>query len=424
MTMTRVLIFLFIYSFFSCSSKNGSYPNNNASSLGYMVPKLKSSNTDSITNLIVDVQKLLPSLKTSDIIDSIWWVPLETNQYSYLGGIGEFEFYDGKIFILDNVIAEQLVVYDSFGKHLYTLKGQGKGPREFQAPWAFTIDKLRNQILINDDFLRKILYYSLEGKFVKEVTGVPFRFNEFHFLDSTNLAFHTSRRQNDHLDEISGYSLVVGPSTDSLVAKGFPFVPTQGVKMMGNSFVNFGGTLFYHYPLRDTIYEITKEAVIPQIVVNFGKNKLPKDFEIGINTHEFQKKYLDNKESDFAFVNSSRGFFISDHHLFVEGTYKGNRLFIYHFKETGQTLFTNKLEKDLPETLFFGSFCGSYNNTLVNYVSPEEIMQAKEYFDKNPEAKEKISTEILTEIKRLSEKTMPLLVFYTLKNKYTPHNNL
>src|SRR5690606_32553013 len=157
--------------------------------LGYNVPPLLHLSNDSLTEIEVNLSNMLSSIRTSEIIDSIWWVPLETTENSTFGVVQQVEFYDGKIFILDNIMASGLFVFDSLGKHLYTIDTHGKGPGEFYQPTSFTINREKNEIVISDDWQGKLLSYDLTGNFLKEITKFSLRFNEMQFIDTNKIIF-------------------------------------------------------------------------------------------------------------------------------------------------------------------------------------------------------------------------------------------
>lgn len=381
--------------------------------LGYNVPPLLHLSNDSLTEIEVNLSNMLSSIRTSEIIDSIWWVPLETTENSTFGVVQQVEFYDGKIFILDNIMASGLFVFDSLGKHLYTIDTHGKGPGEFYQPTSFTINREKNEIVISDDWQGKLLSYDLTGNFLKEITKFSLRFNEMQFIDTNKIIFHTGRRANGHILELKYNSIVIGTPGGDFTAKNFAYDPSQQLKHGNKSFFRYNDELYFHYPFRDTVYQVDAQRIVPQYVINLGENKLPIDFELGLDARGFSKKY-ENKKSSYAYT-SPMGFFISDHHIYHEVVYKRRRVFVYYSKDSGKVRFTDNLITDLPQTVLFGAYCGGYGDVMVNFVPPEVTIQANEYFSKNPKDAASVSPATLSLIKEMSSNAMPMLVCYTLK---------
>lgn len=77
---------------------------------------------------------------------------------------------DGNVYILDNVAVE-LRVFDKDGNYLYSIGQKGQGPGEMQRPSLppFQITP-QNEILVSDPPTRRIIFYSLKGDYLRQIS--------------------------------------------------------------------------------------------------------------------------------------------------------------------------------------------------------------------------------------------------------------
>ena len=82
---------------------------------------------------------------------------------------------DGNLYILDN-IAIEVRVFDKYGNYLYSIGQKGQGPGEMQRPSLppFQIT-LQNEILVSDPPTRRIIFYSLQGDYLRQISIASIR---------------------------------------------------------------------------------------------------------------------------------------------------------------------------------------------------------------------------------------------------------
>lgn len=122
-------------------------------------------------------------IKLSDFVDSVKWIPLELTQECVIGKISQVYFLDSLILIADSK-AGTLLFFDMSGKYRYKIDHRGKGPGEYATIRHMLYDPDGRRILVYDDVLRKLIYYTLNGKMLKEISN----FNEGYAIrDLVNL---------------------------------------------------------------------------------------------------------------------------------------------------------------------------------------------------------------------------------------------
>jgi len=75
----------------------------------------------------------------------------------------------GNIYVLDRK-ASHIKVYDKNGKFLKTISKKGQGPGEVQGPRDIHITP-KGEILVNDSSTRRLLFFSLDGQFIREISA-------------------------------------------------------------------------------------------------------------------------------------------------------------------------------------------------------------------------------------------------------------
>jgi len=89
--------------------------------------------------------------------------------YMLLEPVGLEVDAQGNIYVLDRK-ASHVKVYDKNGKFLRTISKKGQGPGEVQGPRDIHITP-EGKILVNDMLTRRLLFFSLDGQFIKEVSA-------------------------------------------------------------------------------------------------------------------------------------------------------------------------------------------------------------------------------------------------------------
>lgn len=103
----------------------------------------------------------------STFVDSIHYIPLETNDECLIGKIGDVIITPQHIFVSDE--QKQVIwIFNPKGEYLNNISRQGNGPEEYMHILQFEYDKQNNQIAILD-WNKWILYYDLNGGFIRRI---------------------------------------------------------------------------------------------------------------------------------------------------------------------------------------------------------------------------------------------------------------
>ncbi len=103
-------------------------------------------------------------------VDSVSFIPLETTDSSLIAKIAKILFFDDLMAIHDYKTSA-ILLFDTKGHYLRNIGRKGQGPGEYAFIAHLMSDLDKKQIIAYDSYQRKMIYYDLDGNFIKEITG-------------------------------------------------------------------------------------------------------------------------------------------------------------------------------------------------------------------------------------------------------------
>lgn len=147
----KYLKFFFPFLLFLCLSSCISKGEKSKSDESTLILNLRGQNTDSTVYL-------------SEYFSDVTPIVLETAEECLIGNCYSAEFYDGRFFILDAMVAKALFVFNKSGYYIGRFGQIGQGPGEYRSVVDFTIDTEKNEIYLLDSESRKINIYDMESR--------------------------------------------------------------------------------------------------------------------------------------------------------------------------------------------------------------------------------------------------------------------
>lgn len=247
--MHKLLFLIFILLFCACSSNRKN--------------KQKESQLFSLRTPVslLDVQK---ELKLSELADSVWYIPLETNEQSLLGNLsleGSVQYVGGKYYIYDGQ-QNSIYVFSANGKFLNKIGKKGQGEGEILYFLDFTTD---GELVYITDFGNKIHRLRNDGTYLNRVI-LPKQAYRLINIDKNKLACYIT--DNQFTDKDSCYSwLVVNSEGDSVTCCKTPNIRESNKKnenlnyyVLHNFSTEFPST--YKEAFNDSLYYFTAEGKI------------------------------------------------------------------------------------------------------------------------------------------------------------------
>lgn len=346
----------------------------------------------------------------SDIIDSVWYVKLGDIPTDLMSDwLGEIEIHNHRIYIRDGQ-KNQVYVFDINGDFLHSIDPSGDGPGEFSRAGSIAVDPYKNQLAIHDDRLSKVLYYTLEGRFLSE-QKVGFRFLDFAFVNDSVVAVDLNKTDNHHLPEISNNQVVLVDTTWKVLAKGGGYNAEEEQRLFftGGVFSRSSDQLLYLQPFTSDVYKFETGGLAPYCRIDFGNRNLPEDANFKFTSiKEFGREHL-----NYSYIVAN-GHFLQDVTYF-EHLYGEMKTAHYFRSNTTGNIYHGSVSNDLSELGFFQvSTSIPEENVLISYISSEEI-----YAKRRTMLADARGSKALRDLVTNTESTdNPVLIFYKLKTDY------
>lgn len=209
----------------------------------------------------VDLLSCSKLLNISDLSDSVWYVPLETVDSSFLSKISEIMYVDETFYIVDNR-RKSIKTFSKVGRYLGNIGKCGNGPGEFNHYLHFTV--LGESVYILD-FGKRICKYKKDGSFVGYIT-LPKQPYRIISLGDERLACYITDNQFSDKDEKYSW-MVINEDGDSLTCLKTPIMRelTDKVEYSLNYYVstNFSTEypVVYKEAFNDSLYCIDLETL-------------------------------------------------------------------------------------------------------------------------------------------------------------------
>ena len=138
------------------------------------------------------------SILYSDLFSDVRYIELNSSSNnSIVSYISKLEITNNNDLIVFDLNNGTIIRYDSTGNFLNQIGSRGHGHGEFLSPVYVAYDKYRNQVLVTDIYLKKLLFYNLEGKLEKAIS-LQRSFSAVEVIDSTYLIGYLNYNQTDY----------------------------------------------------------------------------------------------------------------------------------------------------------------------------------------------------------------------------------
>jgi len=342
-------------------------------------------------------QQIIPSITVnpseadsaclSEIASGIDMIILETDESCLIRGIQEIEKSSQYFFIND--AGKRLLQFDISGKFIRQIGSSGRGPGEYTGITGIAIDDIRSAIYVSA--FNKILCYDFSGRFLRE-----FKANYSEFITYVNdklwtVSTKVGVKNANSADHVNTTNLIrfdsEGKIYDTIVVKKVILPSFSGTIFPQAYYISDPGTAQYlYYPvlvpepepvLRDTLYEVKDNKLIPSIKLDFGK----------------AGEIINGKKQVFI-----RSIYRTGNYLFADYLY-GRKELIFCFNISRVKAYNVK-----------EGFIDDYFKTGIVQLRPLSLNNETLYFIKEP-------FDIKGNINGVSENSNPVIFIVKLKNK-------
>lgn len=348
-------------------------------------------------------------IRTEELIDSVWYLPLETHQESIISGIDMLRIHGDRIYVLDNA-SKSILMFDNQGGFIRQIGSAGKGPGEYINPISIVINEFTSELLIHDDKSRTVLIHDLEGNFLRE-KPVGFLMNYFAPLGDSAYLVNIYLRDNRHLPQIAK-SQYLEVDTDWQIK-------TAGLDGSVNECSEFGRAREGIYPgktdylynptFSNMVYQYTAGKMEPAYYFDLGSMTLPDGFLCGLSFEDYIRQY-DNSRSPYAFISGA--IVESEHWLITTFRYQNMSFYLFYSKADSRYFWNSIYETDpkSPRFVTLTSVEGRIaDDVFYGYKSALQIYNEIQTHSKT----QRIVLD--DKLAAVQPESNPVLVFYRLK---------
>ncbi len=344
-------------------------------------------------------------LLLSEVADSLHYLPLASDPSHLIGNVDKLMCVDERFYILDRDAAKSLFVFGKDGRFLFQIKRTGQGPGEYVRPDDFTVDSYHDSrsIIILDTSQRKLLKYDQNGDYLEEIR-LPFFAYSFAQVGPDSFVFYHNYVSLPGTNDNTSYNLTF-VKENKILKQLFPYeVRPNPLRFAPQTVfsVTSGGVIFMP-SLRDTVYRVNKTQVNPLYSIDFGKTKLPKEFLLRRVPHAQLLKAISN------YSHFIENYSETENHVCFDFGYHGRRYSAFYSKKTNHVRASALLANDMDGGVF-ASPVAACGDEFIGVLDPLELM------DIYGKRKHKISPALVSVIKKLTDLSNPVLVFYRLRD--------
>jgi hypothetical protein len=110
----------------------------------------------------------IEQINLSEFVDSVGFIRLETTEECLINNINSVFFIDEEIVIVDKM-SGKILVFDNNGSYIRKIANRGRGPGEYLDITSCNYDSEKQMLSIYDDHNHKLLLYSIQNNFIKEI---------------------------------------------------------------------------------------------------------------------------------------------------------------------------------------------------------------------------------------------------------------
>ena len=305
----------------------------------------------------------------SELAKDIRYVTLEKREGRLIGRIDKVIFEKERIYLLDSKGSKSVHIYNCQGKPVNSISKRGRGPGEFLVPKDMSFDKSAEELVIYCSSQKKLLYYSPDGDFIKE-TGINLWFDRFEALENGTFIAYTNNKYNS-LPGNSGlnYDLIRFDGSGDILGT---YLCNEVEKNYGKLTFSFGKHFFpfiddycFAKTFGDTIYRIGYSKPVPEIVLDFGSDRIPDHRKRDVRALVSQ---LDMGRYA-SFVSAE---FVADQ-AFITYIDDGSTYYILYDTRTKSSVNIKTIKNDIDDAVFKLPL-GATDSELVFALYPDELL--------------------------------------------------
>lgn len=367
----------------------------------------------------------------SRFVNKISYVPLETNRELLISGHARFEVTDEFIIVKNDEVGGkyQILLFDrNTGKFIREIGKQGRGPGEYSTNNYLPFNSVKKELYAQGPS-REIIVYDLLGRNIDKIKipewidpKIPKetnpKFPDFQKIGISSRNMLDSNTFVGYIQNFSGWEKrKLALFSKEGILKIFPnhltwnrenwkvlyFPPGQFAK-----FHKWDNKLNFIETFCDTLYQVTKDSLLPRYFFDWGKFNAPysKQGEVMSHGHIYDYFFLIDIDEN-------------KNYIFIRIVYKGNNYTGFIEKRNNSVTFCkigtsniSGLRDDITGLMDVVPEDFTENNEMVYVIQPVKLIN---WFKENPEKAEKARNK-LPWLKDIDEFSNPIIAIGKCKD--------
>lgn len=415
----RVAILATLSIIFACGGRNETpEETGNSKFLGFegadsLSKEFTFSDEDPI-QLSLDQSQIEGKIKLSDLITDYRLVSLKNWEGGLIGAVDKILLSDSLVFILDQYTYNSLQIFDLFtGEQVVLLFPTGEGPGEMKSISEFDLDEANRRILVYDNSLAKILWFSFEGEFLYE-RRLPLRAHSFKTFSGDQLLFSSIGDGNDHLGNSGNSDLFLLDSNFNVLNYfKYPKIDQRLSNFIPRDIIRENEGIITYYPrFGNELLQIDskKQTLEPIFRVNLGSQGLSQE-----DLNKIGPEFTTERKEDKKFYGFGLHF-VTPTWIGMRFNRSGGELQVYYNKLTKEVFSGARIEFDFEDLIFYSYPMACRGNTCITDLSVGDFREVDldNYFEKIGKVGRDFS-KIKTFLESVEDFEQPVLLVFNLK---------
>ncbi|MGF7081393.1 6-bladed beta-propeller [Mucilaginibacter sp. UYCu711] len=360
---------------------------------------------------------------TSSFLDSVHYVPLQTNDESLFSEISQLEVTADKYIIWDEA-SNSILFFNKNGDYITKISNKDKSIKQpFKKINHFAINEKKNEIVFDDRYTDQAYYYDLRGKFLRNVKKPVYIEPAYTIAGKYQIYYRAYNSEYLALTKMPACNIVITEDEKKFKyylpfdTTAVDYQDTRGTNQWffnnHHGIMNFSAPYDFNIYTIDTLTQLRKafHIVLPDV------SSLPEDFMTNARYNGKRGKYTDaNRDVIYGVTDC---YWFGDNLTFRLYGHSYNQMFLYNVKS--QTLrslsnyISDKKTYMLPVAKFTIHALGS-NGELVSSISAADLFKYRLKLNGNKEWDNLLSAP-LKKFFEGDNKQNPVLTVMTMKPK-------
>mgnify|MGYP003290532217 CR=1 FL=1 len=229
-----------------------------------------------------------PLVCFDSIVSDIKFIKLETKENNMIGNIYKMLITNDRIIIADKFNSKSVHLFDISGKHISKLSNLGNGPQEFLNITDVDITP-SGLIAIKDNYKDILLYYNMDGEFVKKEDVLEGGL-DIAFIDDYTIAHEVIKGFNS--DTFKGASLCI--SSNNKIASLFGKSHNESNEFnhkKTNTLFSYNNIAYFTPSWENYIYELHNNSISAKYYIDLKDDVLDYDFTTDEDFHKLANNH-------------------------------------------------------------------------------------------------------------------------------------